>query len=143
MAEFDRRLTPKGRDQTAAAAKGLAKLGIKAAAVITSPLVRCAQTADLVCEALGGSPKKVDALAAGAAAGDMLKAIHNEKGDILLVGHDPDVSRLVSFLLGGSSQPFVDFSKGGVVAVEANGTIEPEGCKLLWYLRRKQLEDLS
>lgn len=145
VAEVDRKLTPKGRDQTAAAARGMAKLGVKPEHVLTSPLVRCAQTAELACAALGKQlqPTAVDSLAAGAAPGEMLKAVRQHEGDVLLVGHDPDVSRLVSYLLSGSSQPFINFSKGGVAAIEAQGVPEPEACRLLWYLRRKQLAELS
>jgi phosphohistidine phosphatase len=146
VAEFDRQLTAKGREQTAAAARGLSKLGVQPAAILSSPLVRCAQTAELATAALanGSSARAVDALAAGASPGEMLKVIRQHaSADVMVVGHDPDVSRLVSYLLDGGSQPFVSFSKGGVVALEARGRPEAEGCRLLWYLRRKQLAALA
>lgn len=145
VAEFDRKLTSKGRDQTAAAARGLPKLKVQPTAVLSSPLVRCWQTAALVAEALDDNvePEAVDALAAGAAPGEMLKAIRQHAGNVMVVGHDPDVSRLVSYLLGGSSQPFISFSKGGVAALEADDVLEPEACQLLWYLRRKHLAALA
>src|SRR5579883_404071 len=142
VSEFDRQLTAKGREQTGAAARGLAKFRVQLGAIVTSPLVRCMQTAELVAAELtaGREPEAVDALAAGASPGEMLKVIRaHAEADLMVVGHDPDVSRLVSCLLGGVSQPFVSFSKGGVAALEARGAPEPGACRLLWYLRRKQL----
>jgi phosphohistidine phosphatase len=141
VAEFDRQLTPAGREQTAAAVRGLARLGLKPACIISSPLIRCMQTADLAAAELaaGQPPRAVDALAAGAAPGEILQAIRQAPTPLLLVGHDPDLSSLVTYLLGGGPTPFVDFAKGGVVALQSNGEPQPGSCRLLWYLRRKQL----
>lgn len=140
LAEFDRQLTAKGRDQTAAAARGLARLEIMPAHIISSPLVRCMQTAELAAAELtpGQPPEPVSALAAGAPPGEMLQAVRSRGEAVMLVGHDPDVSRLVSGLLGNVG-PFVDFSKAGVAALESQGDLQPGSCRLLWYLRRKQL----
>ncbi|HVA24968.1 MAG TPA: histidine phosphatase family protein [Chloroflexota bacterium] len=145
VAEFDRQLTPKGRDQTAAAARGLARLGLNASQIISSPLLRCLETAELAAAALasGQPPEPVDALAAGASPGAILQAIRYRPDGLLLVGHDPDLSQLVSYLLSSEPAPFIDFSKGGVVALESNGAPQAGSCRLLWYLRRKQLAQLG
>jgi len=143
--EFDRQLTPNGREQTAAAVRGLAGLGLKPAQIISSPLVRCMQTAELVATELAGGqpPEPVDALAAGASPGEILQAIRQRPDGLLLVGHDPDLGRLVCYLLGGGSEAFIDFSKGGVIALESKGQPQAGSCHLLWYLRRKQLAQLG
>jgi phosphohistidine phosphatase len=139
--DFERPLTPKGRESTAAAARGLRRLGIGPAHVISSPLTRCLQTAELVATELsdGRTPEAMEALAPGAQPGAILAAVRNLEGSVLLVGHDPDFSRLVSYLLAADARPFLDLSKGGVVALDSHGPPEPGSCTLLWYLRRKQL----
>ncbi|MFI5266137.1 MAG: SixA phosphatase family protein [Chloroflexota bacterium] len=141
VAEFDRQLTPKGCEQTAAAVRGLARLGLKPARVISSPLIRCMQPANLAAAELtvGQPPQAVDALAAGASPGEILQAIRQQPDPLLLVGHDPDLSQLVTYVLGGGPAPFIDFAKGGVVALESNGDPQAGSCRLLWYLRRGQL----
>lgn len=140
-ADFDRPLTSAGVEQTSAAARGLKRLGVKRVAILSSPLVRARQTAELVAAELppGEPPEIVDALASGAAPGEILKAIRGRDGDLLLVGHDPDFSALVTYLLSGATQPFIDFAKSGVLALDFHGGPESGSGELLWYLRRKHL----
>jgi phosphohistidine phosphatase len=142
--DFERPLTDKGREQTAAAARGLARMGVAPARIVSSPLTRALQTAQLAAAELRGGkpPEVVDALAAGATPGEILKALRQWPDETLLVGHEPDLGRLVSYVLGGQ-RPFVDFAKGGVVALETKGPPEAGSCTLLWYLRRKHLSLLG
>ena len=140
--DFERPLTAKGREQTAAAVKALRRLGVEPDQILSSPLTRCAQTAELASAELGPPVEAIDALASGAEPGVILAAVRQREGTLLLVGHDPDLTRLVSYLLSGA-RPFVDFSKGGVVALESHGAPEVGSCTLLWYMRRRQLALLA
>ncbi len=137
--DFERPLTGKGREQTAAAARGLQRLGVAPDHLLASPLVRARQTADLVADELGIAVEVEDALAAGAQPGQILAALRKVEGSALLVGHEPDLGRLVSYLLSPDGRPFVDFAKAGVVALESHGGAEAGSCTLSWYLRRKHL----
>jgi phosphohistidine phosphatase len=106
-----RRLTPKGERQSEAAGRALAALGTKIDVCLTSPKVRAEQTAKLACrhldieveiaEELRGGPFDARKLAAG-------------RGDVLLVGHEPDFSTAVAELTGGR----VKLRKGGIACVE-------------------------
>lgn len=108
-----RRLTPKGERQSEAAGRALAALGAKIDVCLTSPKVRAEQTANLACrhldieveiaEELRGGPFDALTLAAG-------------RGDVLLVGHEPDFSTAVAELTGGR----VKLRKGGIACVEDN-----------------------
>ena len=107
-----RRLTPKGERQARAAGAALAALGVEPAACLSSPRVRAADTAKLVCESLGAEIELVDELSGGSFDPEELAAGHD--GDVVLVGHEPDFSEAVQRLTGAR----VDLKKGGVAAME-------------------------
>jgi phosphohistidine phosphatase len=106
-----RRLTPKGERQAQAAGRALAALGIKPGICLTSPKVRSADTARLVCEALELEPEMTDALRGGAFDSAALTA---GRGDALLVGHEPDFSSEVARLTGARAK----LKKGGLAIID-------------------------
>jgi phosphohistidine phosphatase len=108
-----RRLTRKGQKQARAAGRALAALGEKIDACLTSPKVRAAATARLACEALGIEPEVTEALGGGAF--DSL-ALTAGRGNVLLVGHEPDFSAEVARLTGAN----VKLRKGGIAIVEGS-----------------------
>ena len=106
-----RPLTPKGERQSEGAGRALAALGEEIDACLTSPKVRAADTARLACGALGIEPETAPELAGGAF--DAL-ALAAGRGDVLLVGHEPDFSDEVARLTGGK----VKLRKGGLAIVD-------------------------
>lgn len=108
-----RRLTPKGEKQARAAGRALAALGEPIDACLTSPRVRAADTARLACAALDLSPEPTDALSGGDF--DPL-ALAAGRGNVLLVGHEPDFSAAVAHLTGAN----VKMRKGGIAIVEGS-----------------------
>jgi phosphohistidine phosphatase len=110
-----RRLTPKGERQAQAAGRAFAGLGIEIDACLTSPKVRAAETARLACEALGLEPEVVEGLRGGRFDSTALAA---GRGNVLLVGHEPDFSSEVARLTGGN----VKLRKGGLAAIDG-GTL--------------------
>jgi len=143
--DFQRPLTKQGIEQTECAAKGLKKLGVEPVVVLTSPLTRALQTAEIAAREVTPArpPEVANELASGATPGEILKAVRKKDGDVMIVGHDPDFSALISYLLAGDSRPFTDFSKSGVMALRFGGKPEHGGGRLLWYMRRKQLARLA
>lgn len=125
-----RRLTGKGERQARDAGRALAELGVEIDACLASPRVRALDTARLACEALGvavevevtealrGGPFDALELAAG-------------RGDLLLVGHEPDFSSEVGRLTGAN----VQMKKGGIAVVE--------GSTLVALLRPKELRRIA
>jgi phosphohistidine phosphatase len=103
----DRWLTPHGRQSTRRVAERLA-VHCAPRTVWTSPLVRAAQTAELVVGALGlgDQPSVERALATGDVEGILrrLRAFHGE-APVLLVGHEPTLSVLTRRLLGEDAWP--------------------------------------
>jgi phosphohistidine phosphatase len=108
-----RRLTGKGERQARAAGEALAALGAGIDACLTSPKVRAAETARLACEPLELVAEVAPELRGG---GFDALALAAGRGDVLLVGHEPDLSNEVGRLTGGS----VKLRKGGLAIVDGS-----------------------
>ena len=108
-----RRLTPKGERQGKAAGRALATLEAEIDACLTSPRVRAAETARLACEPLGIEPEIAEELSGG---GFDALALAAGRGDVLLIGHEPDFSGEVARLTGGK----VKLRKGGLAVVDGS-----------------------
>lgn len=110
-----RRLTEKGERQAETAGRALAKLGAEIDACLASPKVRAADTAQLACQAFGIEAEIAEELRGGSF--DSL-ALAAGRGDVLLVGHEPDFSGEVARLTGAK----VKLRKGGLAIVDG-GTL--------------------
>jgi phosphohistidine phosphatase len=108
-----RQLTPKGERQAHTAGRALAALGAKVDACLASPRVRAGETARLACESLGIEPETATELKSGDF--DAL-ALTVGRGDVLLVGHEPDFSSEVARLTGAR----VKMRKGGLAIVDGS-----------------------
>jgi phosphohistidine phosphatase len=127
----ERRLTPRGEDQSRAAARALAAMDVVFQAVYTSPKVRARDTAKLACEALGAEPMEHAPLREGFSAGDARELLHADER-ILVVGHEPDFSQVVHDLTGAR----IDLKKGGLAGVRMDGA---RG-ELIALLRPRELD---
>jgi phosphohistidine phosphatase len=114
--DASRELTEKGRRQSLAAGRALARLGVELDACLSSPKVRARDTAVLACEALGLEPEIDDALRGGDF--DPFELIAG-RGQVLLVGHEPDMSRAITFVTGGRTR----LSKGGLAAIDRSEVV--------------------
>ena len=106
-----RRLTEKGERQSEAAGRALAELGVNVDVCLASPKVRAADTARIACEQFGGEVELSERLRGGAF--DPLE-LADGRGDVLLVGHEPDLSEAIGKLTGAR----IKLRKGGLAAVE-------------------------
>lgn len=117
--DFARELVEKGREQARKAAKVLKRAGLLPDVVLTSPVVRARQTADEFC-AVGGVPGEIIQgwLACGMSpetAMQELAAFHDFKR-VAIVGHEPDFSELIHWVLG-SSGGSVKMKKGAIACL--------------------------
>ena len=140
----DRPLTPRGERRFRAAARGLARVQPRPDVLLTSPLPRAKQTADIAADAWGKvKPKKTDVLAGGSfpeVAGVLDKLPRDST--VAVVGHEPDVSELLAAIVGSRDAAAFTFKKGGVAAVEVPGPLG-QGGSLLWYLSPQLLRRLG
>jgi phosphohistidine phosphatase len=106
-----RRLTAKGERQAGDAGRALAALGAEIDACLASPRVRAAETARLACAALGLEPETTPELRGGDF--DPLALVAG-RGNVLLVGHEPDLSTVAAALTGAR----LKMRKGGLVVID-------------------------
>ncbi len=137
-----RRLTERGRQQARAAGIAIRRLQATFDVVLFSPRVRARQTAELAAE--GWSEEQQARLAVheplaggfdGAQALAALAAVPAD-GRLLLVGHEPDLSRIVGELTGARA----DVKKGGLAIVRLDVNLaHPAGGELVALLRPREL----
>jgi phosphohistidine phosphatase len=108
-----RRLTEKGERQARYAGAALKKVGAEIEACLASPKVRASETARIACEALGAPVETTEALRGGPFDALDLAA---GRGNVLLVGHEPDFSAEVARLTGAN----VALKKGGIAVVDGS-----------------------
>ena len=127
----ERPLTPDGIERMKLEAKTIKRLKLAPDAILSSPLVRARQTADLVADRLG-LPVKVSALLApGFNLQKLEKLVRDaDAGTLLLVGHEPDFSTTISQLVGGGR---IVMKKGGLARVDIT-SLDSLGGELVWLL---------
>ena len=106
-----RKLTEKGERQSKVAGQALAALEENIDLCLTSPKVRARDTARIACGELGVPIEETDALRRGDFDPEELAA---GRGDVLLVGHEPDFSRAIQSMTGAR----VDLKKGGLAGID-------------------------
>ena len=114
--------------------------------VVSSPLLRARQTAEIVAGELklkkrlqftdtlacGGNPKNLVGLLAG---------LESAPKNVLLVGHEPYLSRLISLLVtGGADAAAIEMKKGGLCKLEADSLHAGSCSRLIWLLTPSQME---
>ena len=109
--DAERELTEKGERQSRDAGKALKALGVELDVCLTSPKVRAKRTAELACESLDCPVEEDERLAGGDF--DPLE-MSAGRGEVMLVGHEPDFSSAVALVTGSR----VKFRKGGVAALD-------------------------
>jgi phosphohistidine phosphatase len=109
--DASRELTDKGRKQAHWAGAALAAIGAEIEMCMTSPKVRAEQTARIACGELGMEPEIEESLRGGIF--DPLELAAG-RGEVLLVGHEPDFSSVIAHLTGAR----IRMRKGGLAGVE-------------------------
>jgi phosphohistidine phosphatase len=117
----ERPLTAKGAKRMRQISLGVRKLDLKLDRIVTSPLPRARTTAEIVAEALDARDllENSNVLQAGSAAASIQRWLRERTEDrLMIVGHNPGLSDLVSLLVVGTIQPQIcDLKKGGIAAL--------------------------
>jgi phosphohistidine phosphatase len=118
----ERPLTAKGEKRMRQIARGLLTLDLKLDRIVTSPLPRARATAEIVADELGilALLESANVLQVGASAAAIQRWLRDRpEARLMIVGHNPTLSDLVSLLVLGSTQPRIcDLKKGGIAALE-------------------------
>lgn len=140
-----RALTESGRRDMRKATKGLRKVSPDLDMVVTSPLVRARQTAEIVADIFGVADiVEQPLLSPGSNANALLDWLEQQSVDaVALVGHEPDLSQLACLLLAGKGSSFMTFKKGACALIEFTAKPIPGRGALSWLLQPGQLRKLD
>ncbi len=123
----ERPLTKRGKREMREVAKFLDRLKVRPELIVTSPLPRAAQTAEIAADYIKAKVRKDESLAPGFDRSDLQIVVKRHGESVLmLVGHEPDFTNIISALTGAS----LKLSKAGVALVEMDA--DSEQGKLLW-----------
>jgi phosphohistidine phosphatase len=135
-----RPLTPDGKKDMREAAFGMATLRPRVDLLATSPLVRAVQTGQILASEYTCKMITLDALVPDAEPARTLEWVaHQPVGStVALVGHEPHLTKLVSYLLVGGSKVFLELKTGGACLLEC---VSPAAASftLQWLLTRREL----
>jgi phosphohistidine phosphatase len=130
-----RELTDTGVAELRAAAPLWRRLNLRPDVILSSPLPRALQTAELFADGIGSNHRPVidDRLRPGADWADLAQALaaHRDARRVMFVGHEPDFSIAIQELTGARA---VRMRKGGLACVEFPGIPEPGAGELAWLL---------
>lgn len=140
-----RPLTTQGIARLRREAEGLVQLDVAFDLVLSSPLVRARQTADIIAGALPGRPNVVttDTLAPGGSYAAIIDELgkHTRRARIALVGHEPDLGEFAARLVGGKKP--IELKKGSVCRIDVQ-SLPPAGPgRLRWLLTPRMLRKIG
>src|SRR6516165_7967832 len=131
-ADDERPLTKRGKKEIRDVAKFLARLKVRPNLIVTSPLPRAAQTAEIAADYLKAKLREDELLAPGFGMSELRTVLKRHRSRVLmLVGHEPDFTNVISALTGAR----LKLAKAGVALVDVDPELE-EG-RLLWLFPPK------
>jgi phosphohistidine phosphatase len=140
----ERPLTPEGRKKQTAAARAMKKMEIEFDFLVTSPLVRARQTAEILAAAYGWKeePQVAETLGPACTAATLVKLLAKFPPDaqVCLVGHEPSLSGAAAALTGRSGDARIELKKSGVIGLGFEGAPGVGEGTLLFVLRPSHLK---
>ncbi|MEH2027923.1 phosphohistidine phosphatase SixA [Nostoc sp.] len=136
----ERSLTKEGRQKTEKVAQKLVKLGLNFDLILTSPLVRARQTAEiLIAEKLSSQLEESSYLAPDGEISSWLKdwlepRNYSQNTQLALVGHEPGLSNWAEVLLWGEVKASLVLKKAGMIGIKLPETGSPLGRSQMFWL---------
>ena len=142
-----RPLTPEGKQKMREIAAGLVRTGWELDWIVSSPLVRAVETAEIVAEALSPKPP-VDFCEALRPGGDPQALVtylakRSTYRSVLVVGHEPDLSALAARLIGAGRNANMPFKKGGCCRISFTEFPPKTPGRLGWWLTPRIMRKLA
>ncbi len=141
VSDYARTLTEDGRRKLRQVLAAAAEAHVMPSKLLSSPLVRTIQTAEIAAEVLHfkGEILQTPVLKPGATPGQVWEEIRlfRSEPSLLLVGHNPLMSDLAGYLMGSPNMQ-IDFKKGALMKIQLHSfpAAGPRG-SLCWYLTAK------
>jgi phosphohistidine phosphatase len=142
--DSERPLTPEGIARMKRSAAAMVALELQFSVLLSSPLVRARQTAEIVAKAFKAHERLTlePGLACGGEMTGVIRRLAARKpvpDSALLVGHEPDLSRLISLLVSGDPGFPITMKKGSLCKLSAAPLLYGRCATLEWLLTPKQL----
>jgi phosphohistidine phosphatase len=146
--DSERPLTDKGKRQLRKSAAAMKRLKLRFDLILSSPYVRARQTAEIVADELKLKKhlKLSDALKSENHPETMIGEMSRLKPkpeNLLLVGHEPYLSHLISQLVSGNGDLALDFKKGGLCKLEIQKLDGASSAQLVWLLTPKLMKEMA
>jgi len=140
-----RPLSDDGMARLRKSARGLEELGVTFDVILTSPLLRTRQTAEIISGGLDAHPHvvQVQSLAPGGTYQTVMVDLekHARRARIALVGHEPGIGELAARLIG--TRHAIEFKKGAVCRIDVDALPPSAPGDLRWFLSPKILRRLG
>jgi phosphohistidine phosphatase len=140
-----RPLTPVGRKKMKHAAAVLRRVLRSIDVLGSSPLLRAMQTAEIIAKEYGGIDiVRIPALVPGKSPEEFRAWLRGQRSEasIAVVGHEPDLGEVATWLLCGQRESRIHIGKGGVCALELPGSADAGTAELRWLLTPELLRKL-
>lgn len=143
--DSERPLTPKGEGKLKQSARAMKALELSFDRILSSPYVRTRQTAEIVAKAFDAARKLdfSDSLAPNGSSKKLLEVLDEmdpQANSVLLVGHEPYLSGLISLLVSGDSSLSIVMKKGGLCKLTVESLKAGRCAELEWLLTPRQME---
>ena len=142
--DADRPLTPEGQRKLRQIADAMEALELSFDLILSSPYLRARQTAEIIAEALEAHKKLElsDTLTPGGSLKKLVELLNHRQpapNSVLLVGHEPYLSGLISLLLSGKEMSAVVMKKGGLCKLTTESLRAGRCAVLQWLLTPRQM----
>jgi phosphohistidine phosphatase len=139
----DRPLTKDGIRKMKAVAQGMRKLGLEFGSLLSSPYLRARQTAEIVGKVFKLEVRLCEPLIPSIDHRVLIARLVKVREDnILLVGHEPHLSELVSVLVSGNTDSQLELKKGGLCKLRSDHLVYGRCAVLEWVLTPAQLRKI-
>jgi len=142
-----RPLTAEGQVEHRAVMRIAKKMGVKFDFLVSSPLKRARETADIVALTYrwAEEPQVAAELGHAYSVPAVMKLLAKFPPDsrVALVGHEPDFSTLATTLIGGKTGLGLEIKKSGIVGIRFEGPAEPGAGTLIYLLKPSHLRKLA
>ena len=140
--DAERPLTPKGKEKVAEVACAIKAMEISFDLILTSPYVRAKQTAEIVAANLHAQKRVefADELKPGGSMEELIERVRDADEtpeNVLLVGHEPYLSSLISLLVFGDTRGSITMKKAGLCKLSAEKLECGQCASLEWLLTAK------
>ena len=144
--DFKRSLTVEGKQEIVEIANGLKSLDVKIDYILSSPLLRAKQTAEIVAKSIKYKSKieEIDSLKPEGSRLEFYSVLSKFKQDsmVLVVGHEPYLSEMVGEAISQSGCQ-IDLKKAGLARIRVLKTLPKIRGELRWLLTPKQLKKMA